>query len=445
MQNAGGTPITNVDTTNSRVGINTASPQKELEIRGDLFIPGIDSSFDCDGSSTSAKGSCDSISDGAVLVALDGDQLDFDNNGSADGYPLCTDNLAIPTIICLDNYEGDWDTAIDCDGSTTTNCGTCTSFPNDTTLVSMGDNKLDFFTNTSVDCDGTATAAAGTCETSPSSTFTAMGDDTLDMADDDVADGEYLCTDSLTAPTQIKDDNNDNCADGAGGSNVLLGTGAGATVKVTSYWKFYDTDADGFLDNGEDLYIAESGVADGQYLCTDSLTVPTKVCKDTDNDCSTATTGTRILGADCTNTTVKVTSAWGFVDSDTDTYMDLGEDLYIDNTDNSGVNKLRKWHNCAIGCDSNDTNLLGTNGATATYPVNDLWDASTYAWSTADIPNPKWSFKDDDADSLMDNGEDLYLDYPPYLVYYSTGSIKNVYDTNSSSPITFIKGTLVIH
>lgn len=305
-----------VITADGSIGIASTAPVKALDIRGDLFIPGVDSSIDCDGSSTSGKGTCASLSEGTALVSMSSDKLDYNNNGAADGYPLCTDSLSSPTIICIDNYEGDWDTAIDCDGTTTTNKGTCATYANDTALVSMSSNKLDF------------------------------------------------------------DDN---------------------------------------------------GTADGQPLCTNSLTTPTIVCSDNDNNCANGAGGSAILGSPCSSATTTVTSAWGFVDADADTFLDNGEDLYIDNTNNSGANKLRMTHNCSLGCDANDTTLLGTPGSTATIIVDSLW-----------------GFKDDDADSLLDNGEDLYIDAAPQNYYYSVGSEKFVVDTQNSDARVEVTGTLVI-
>ena len=142
------------DDTNNRLGIGTATPQKTMDIRGDLFIPATDTAVDCDGSTTTAAGTCSTTGDNATLVALGSNKLDFNNNGVADSQPLCVNSLTSPTIIA-------------------------------------------------------------------------------------------------------KDDDN-NCANGAGTGTgtVILGTlGGTEIITATSAWAFKDGDGDGFLDDGEDLYI----------------------------------------------------------------------------------------------------------------------------------------------------------------------------------------------
>jgi len=132
------------DNTNKRVGIGTTTPQSKLDIRGDLLIPAADVVVDCDGSSSTGSGTCDSISDGTTLVSMGSDKLDFDNDGAADGQPLCTDSLTSPTIVAKDNdndcSNGAGGTAIlgTPDGTETITVGSSWAFKDDD-----GDSLLD--------------------------------------------------------------------------------------------------------------------------------------------------------------------------------------------------------------------------------------------------------------------------------------------------------------
>lgn len=133
------------------VGVGTATPQEGLDIRGDLLIPVQDIIVDCNGIIVGA-GTCDSISDGTVLVGIGLDTLDFNGDNLADGSPLCTDSLSAPTIVAIDT--------------------------------------------------------------------------------------------------------DNDCSNGVGGGLSILGNPDGSeTTTVTSAWGFKDDDSDGLLDNGEDLYI----------------------------------------------------------------------------------------------------------------------------------------------------------------------------------------------
>jgi len=126
------------------VGIGTTTPQDKLDIRGDLLIPAADTVVDCDGSSSTGSGTCDSISDGTTLVSMGSDKLDFNNDGAADGQPLCTDSLTSPTIVAKDNdndcSNGAGGTAIlgTPDGSETTTVDSSWAFKDDD-----GDSLLD--------------------------------------------------------------------------------------------------------------------------------------------------------------------------------------------------------------------------------------------------------------------------------------------------------------
>ena len=109
-----------------------------------------------------------------------------------------------------------------------------------------------------MDCDGDATTTVGTCDFAPDfdARFTLMGDDTIDYDGNDIADGVYLCTANLGAASRIRVDLNQDCTDNGGTDGTyIFGPAAPCNAKVTSAWGFIDEDADGLLDNGEDLYI----------------------------------------------------------------------------------------------------------------------------------------------------------------------------------------------
>ena len=111
------------------------------------------------------------------------------------------------------------------------------------------------------DCDGEATTGVGTCAAiSAGATLVSMGSDKLDFDNNGSADGRPLCADSLTAPTNIAKDNNPTCNNGVGGGGTTIrgSTGSDLTVTVTNNWAFKDGDGDNLLDLGEDLYIQET-------------------------------------------------------------------------------------------------------------------------------------------------------------------------------------------
>jgi hypothetical protein len=110
--------------------------------------------------------------------------------------------------------------------------------------------------DTIADCDGSSSAGVGSCDPIANGDALVSGSaDFLDYNNDATADGDILCTDSLDAPSIIAIDDDANCANGAGGT-VLVGTVDGSeTIEVQAAWGFTDADADGLLDDGEDMYV----------------------------------------------------------------------------------------------------------------------------------------------------------------------------------------------
>lgn len=93
------------------------------------------------------------------------------------------------------------------------------------------------------------------------------------------------------------------------------------------------------IDIGGVLVPMRDNVAQGnRAVCTNSLTAPTAVRRDTDGNCTNGggTNGTYILGTSATPATIEVTAAWTFASAtamggDGDTNYDLGEDIFIEN------------------------------------------------------------------------------------------------------------------
>jgi len=168
----------------------------------------------------SSNGAIIKSGDGDFQNFVAGDDILFDDSDGGNEYDAGTDDIFID-----DDEDGVYtsaaDAEADCDGSTSTNKGTCDSHSEGDALVSMGDNKVDW-------------------------------------DDNDAADGVYLCTDDLSNPTAIRVDLNQDCTDNGGNDGTYLLGSAAATTKVTNKWAFVDSDADGLLDNGEDLYIEET-------------------------------------------------------------------------------------------------------------------------------------------------------------------------------------------
>jgi hypothetical protein len=85
----------------------------------DVYTSVADSVADCDGTTTTGAGSCDAHNDGDAMVSMGANTLDMDNNGAADGNPLCTDNLSSPVLIFYDT-DGDCDSDTGDDGDDAT-------------------------------------------------------------------------------------------------------------------------------------------------------------------------------------------------------------------------------------------------------------------------------------------------------------------------------------
>ena len=113
--------------------------------------------------------------------------------------------------------------------------------------------------DTAADCDGSTSINVGTCDSiSAGATLVSMGNNTLDFDNDGVADDRPLCTDNLTTPTNIAKDNNSSCSNGAQGIAIKGVNGISLAATVINKWAFKDSDGDGLLDLGEDLYIQET-------------------------------------------------------------------------------------------------------------------------------------------------------------------------------------------
>lgn len=106
--------------------------------------------------------------------------------------------------------------------------------------------------NTEVDFDGTSTNGVGSYPDSVILESTVLT--SVDSAD-------RICTNSLTAPTKVVIENDDDCTAVDAGDSHIIGSysSAGeAPLKAGSTWGYRDTDADGYYDLGEDLFILDS-------------------------------------------------------------------------------------------------------------------------------------------------------------------------------------------
>jgi len=157
--------------------------------------------------------------------------------------------------------------------------------------------------------------------------FDGVTDDWID-ADGDTATGSYTFTSDITVDGDVAVDNVT-----IDGSSISVDTSGNDTL----------VDADGSTTNGVGTpeSVGEGDTltaANGQNLCTDNLTTPTIVVTDDDADCTNGYgVGSVLLGTPDGSETVAVDSTWAFIDADTDTAYDVGEDLYIDGGSGSGT------------------------------------------------------------------------------------------------------------
>ncbi len=128
-----------------------------------------------------------------------------------------------------------------------------------------GDKNYTSAADVAIDCDGTATNGAdvpASCAVhNAGDTLIPMGVNRLDMDNNGTRDGQPLCTDNLITPVELAVDDDGDCSNGAGGVVLLGTTPASAVITITNAvpannaWAYADEDGDGWLDNGEDLFI----------------------------------------------------------------------------------------------------------------------------------------------------------------------------------------------
>jgi len=98
--------------------------------------------------------------------------------------------------------------------------------------------------DTEVDCDGSTSTDKGTCDAhNPGDALTAT----------DASDN--LCADDLANPAVVFIDSDGNCNTADGTITNLLGSASGTYTAVGTDWVYVDADSDGAYDDGEDLYI----------------------------------------------------------------------------------------------------------------------------------------------------------------------------------------------
>jgi len=98
--------------------------------------------------------------------------------------------------------------------------------------------------DTEVDCDGSTSTDKGTCDAhNPGDALTAT------------AASDNLCADDLANPTIVFIDSDGNCDTADGTITNLLGSASGSYTAVGTNWAYVDANSSGSYDDGEDLYI----------------------------------------------------------------------------------------------------------------------------------------------------------------------------------------------
>jgi len=258
-----------------------------------------------------------------------------------------------------------------------------------------------------LDADGTTTVRSGTPTLAKGATLTP------------VEAATFVCTDSLTSPTQIAIDNDSDCSNGAAGGTTILGyspSAAKTLVNNTHNWAFADALADGgnndgFFDAGEDLYLDQGTL--GTYDAFGKIGIGTATPTQALDVIGTTLTSnidltTDILvdanGADADNPK-SIGSPSILADGATLTAVEAADQLCTDSLTNPTTVTLDSAQN---DCGTGDETLLV--GSTA---------------SEADIVvNSSWAFADIIGGGTFDAAEDLYIDRGTSGIFDESGTLK---------------------
>ncbi len=104
--------------------------------------------------------------------------------------------------------------------------------------------------DTALDCDGGTTTGVGTCATASGSTLTLVASGTTAGTNTD-----GLCANSTSSPTIIFLDSDDDCNASTGTITSLIGTAASTSPKVLTNWRYKDSNANSIYNAGENLYL----------------------------------------------------------------------------------------------------------------------------------------------------------------------------------------------
>jgi len=121
------------------------------------------------------------------------------------------------------------------------------AFSSTTDWIGLDDDQDGVYTSaadTEVDCDGSTSTDKGTCDAhNPGDALTAT------------AASDNLCADDLANPTIVFIDSDGNCDTADGTITNLLGSASGSYTAVGTNWAYVDANSNGSYDDGEDLYI----------------------------------------------------------------------------------------------------------------------------------------------------------------------------------------------
>ena len=243
-------------TADGRVGIRTSAPVYPLDVRGDIFMPQHPSEVDCDGSATTGKGTCEVIADGAALVPLTGSNADLDGNGIADTTAICINTSASPTIVAQSKNSAC--PAQYLSGPTFTGTGLNNCVMNNLTFTDTTDATY------TIVIDGTGTPNtfkwkknAGAYTTSVSITGSAQT----------LSDGVGIIFGGSTGHTL----NDQWVFTGTAAQKRLLGSPDSSEIaNAAGKLSFKDSNSNGLLDDGEDLY---SGAAPADRYSSTSTVI----------------------------------------------------------------------------------------------------------------------------------------------------------------------------
>ena len=324
------TSLPDITDTGGKIGIGTTSPQELLDIRGNIYVPQADSAVDWDGTTTTGVGTCESIAEGAALVSITDSNVDLDGNGTADTYYLCTNSLLAPTILGQ-SLEASCNLGISPVTFTgsglndATSGGTYSSSANNTYTA-----VIDAVTGS---VSGVSVAAAGSGGYQLYDVLTIVGGGGSGATVTCYGTGGGGCT--SVVPT-------------AGGSGYVAGNGlattgghgTGCTVNITAITPTLNTFK---WKKNSGSYTTGVTVTGSAQTLTDGVTITfAAALGHTLTDqwvISGKTIGLLLRGTNTWTTTASYTtpirvttgSGWSFKDSNSNSKLNLGEDIYIDN------------------------------------------------------------------------------------------------------------------